>query len=144
MLTRLERVWNWQIKREDEPWWRHFSTWIQPDLISLSSLKTSQLYVPINSSFCWYCSWISITYSESYLYQLNHTMIMIPIARPPVRKKLHLIRLFKKSAQNEFILKQRSSNCLTGSKVYMEDSKEINYAAIRKQMPGAWPAPSLK
>lgn len=65
------------------------------------------------------------------------------MTKPPVRK-LHLILLFKKSAENKFILKQRSSNCLTASKVCMEDSKEINYAEIRKQMPGAWPAPSLK
>ena len=59
-------------------------------------------------------------------------------------QKITLDSSVKKSAQNKFILKQSNSNCLTGSKVCMEDSKEINYAEIRKQMPGAWPAPSLK
>lgn len=60
------------------------------------------------------------------------------MTKPPVREKLHLILLCKKSAQNKFILKQRSSKCLTGSKVW---KTQINYAEIRKQMPGAWPAP---
>ena len=60
---------------------------------------------------------------------------------PSHTKTLHLILLFKKSVENKFIFKQRCSNCLTGSKVCVEDSHETNYGEIRKHVPGAWPAP---
>lgn len=60
---------------------------------------------------------------------------------PSHTKTLRLILLFKKSVENKLILKQRCSNCLTGSKVCVKDSQERNYGEIRKHVPGAWPAP---